>query len=222
MSDLLVDAYFRAYADKVVAGGGIPVYLPGEISATDAISAVDGVILSGGPDIDPRLYDREVTDKVGSFNTEQDRFDIQLTLRAAEQGIPVLGSCRGGQIINVAFGGTLIEDLPSVDLHGHNVREFPPSAPRHMVTIDPQSQAHGIYGSAVHVNSFHHQAVAEVGDGLQAVGWADDGTIEAVEHIDLPLVGLQWHPELHEGVDPAFNWLIENTSQTGSTPGRTV
>lgn len=210
MQGLLVDGYFRAYTERVVAAGGIPVNLPVGVSVSDLVPLVDGVILVGGMDVDPRLYGQERTEKVGRFDTGQDRFDIQVARLALEHRLPVLGCCRGSQIINIALGGTLVEDLPSAGLPGHNVREFPPSATRHAVGLSSGSRIHSIYGESVEVNSFHHQAIDAVGTGLTVTGRAQDGTIEAVEHVELPVIGVQWHPELHEGVEPVFDWLVDS------------
>jgi putative glutamine amidotransferase len=217
MQGLLIDGYFRAYTERVVAAGGIPVNLAVGVATSDIVPILDGVILVGGMDVDPRLYGQERSEKVGRFDTGQDRFDIQVTTLALEHGLPVLGCCRGSQIINVALGGTLVEDLPSAGVAGHNIREFPPSAPRHAVGLTAGSRIHTIYGDSIEVNSFHHQAIDRVGTGLTVTARAEDGTIEAVEHVELPVIGVQWHPELHEGVEPVFDWLIDSAMESRGT-----
>lgn len=208
MRDLVIDGYFRAYAEKIAQAGGIPVYLPSGMDVESLIGTIDGLVLSGGQDLDPSLYGRQPSPTVHAFDPEQDRFDIALTLRACDAGVPVLGCCRGVQVINVAFGGTLIEDLPAQNILGHNVRDYPPSARRHEVEVLDGSRLRSIYGESTRVNTFHHQAAERIGDGLTVTAVAPGGIAEGLEHSSRPIVGVQWHPELHEGVDPVISWLV--------------
>jgi putative glutamine amidotransferase len=209
MDGLMIDGYFTAYAEKVIAAGGDPIHLSSALDQRTVDDLTDAVILSGGLDLDPRTYESEVTGLVGAFDTVQDTFDIAVVRQSLTSGRPVLGCCRGAQIINVACGGTLIEDLPTLGVQGHNVRQFPPSSTRHRVELIEGTIVNSIYGLATEVNSFHHQAVNSLGRDLRVSGRASDGTIEAVEHRDLPLVGVQWHPELHDGVEGIFAWLVQ-------------
>lgn len=209
MRELSFDGFFRAYAEKIELAGGVPVYLPSSTDVAAVLDHIDGLVLSGGLDLDPRLYGAVTSELVGRFDTEQDEFDIALARHAVHTGMPVLGCCRGNQVVNVALGGTLLEDLPAAGFLGHNIRDFPPSQTRHTVAISAGSTLHELYGPNVEVNSFHHQAVGELGDGLIVTARAADGTVEAVERPDLPLIGVQWHPELHAGVDPVIRWVVD-------------
>lgn len=217
MSDLAVDTIFSCYGQQIAAVGGSPVLLPRELDPIAAAELVDAVLLCGGRDIDPRLYQAELTPAIGELDIEQDHFDLELAIAAIAREIPVLGCCRGHQVINVALGGTLIEDLPSVGIADHNIREYPPHRRRHAVSCEEGSLLHEIYGDEISVNSFHHQAVDRLGGDLQASGRAGDGIIEAVELPGRPVLGVQWHPELHENDDPVFSWLIEAASRYSRT-----
>ena len=192
----------RSYVDSVVRAGGVPVLLPSVGEDTGALSAVDGIVLAGGADVDPARYGHEPHEKTVS-RPERDGFEFALARDALDAGLPVLGVCRGMQVLNVALGGTLIQHLPGTEHqpalggYAHN-----------RVTLAEGSRAARILGSETKVQCYHHQAVHELGAGLMAVGWAADGTIEAVERPgEAFVVGLQWHPE-QDDVRP-FAALVE-------------
>ncbi|MFL5893410.1 MAG: gamma-glutamyl-gamma-aminobutyrate hydrolase family protein, partial [Solirubrobacterales bacterium] len=158
-----------------------------------------GLLLAGGADVDPASYGAESHPQTGVTWPERDRFEIALTRRSIERGLPVLGACRGMQILNVALGGTLHQHLPDVvgtDVHCHTPGVFGD----HEVRLEPGSLAARAVGSErAPVKSHHHQGIAELGDGLVATGWSDDGLIEAVELPGGPYVlGVLWHPEEDE------------------------
>jgi microsomal dipeptidase-like Zn-dependent dipeptidase/gamma-glutamyl-gamma-aminobutyrate hydrolase PuuD len=192
----------EAYVDAVVKAGGSPVLIPltNEIAVLDEIlSRIDGLILSGGGDIYSPLYNEALHPAVESYDLERDNYDIQLIKRAAEKQIPVLGICRGHQVINVAFGGNLIQDIPSQlpdSGINHNETEIGVIA-MHSVRIQPGSGLHQIIKEEnIWVNSLHHQAIKTVAPGFEAVAWSEDGLVEAIESVDGKSVsGVQWHPE---------------------------
>ncbi len=192
----------RAYPDAVVASGGTPVLLS-PLPAGDAgplLDRLDGLVLSGGGDVDPRLYGGEWHDSLYGVDPERDRFEIELARAAAERRLPTLAICRGMQVLNVALGGTLVVDIPTqVDGAGDHARTGEHVYDRYQrVVLEPGCRvAEALGAREVMVNSIHHQALAGVAEPLRVVGVADDGVVEAVEPVDegWPLWAVQWHPE---------------------------
>ena len=185
----------RTYSDMVIAAGGIPVVLPSRVEVTAAVDRIDGLVLSGGADVDPEFYGAPRDPRTGAPRRERDAAEIAMVRRALERGIPVLGVCRGMQVLNVALGGTLVQHLPDTVGHeGH--RPAPGVFGTVKVTLDSASRVGAAVGPAVAVQCHHHHAVERLADGLVAVGTAEDGTVEAVELPGPPfVVGVQWHPE---------------------------
>jgi putative glutamine amidotransferase len=183
--------------------GALPVMIPLQMSTATLFGIferLDGLLLPGGEDIDPSNYGAERHPQLGATDKERDRTELLLTQWALGAGMPILGVCRGIQVINVACGGTLYQDLISErpDLQKHDY--FPPNFERfrisHPVSIDPESLLARSLGAVHEVNSMHHQGIAEVGRGLRVVATSDDGLAEAVEIPPLPYaLGVQWHPE---------------------------
>jgi putative glutamine amidotransferase len=187
------------YLEAVAAAGGIPVILAplpaGRLESI--IERLDGICLSGGPDIDPACYGAEAHPELGPTEPEVDLFELGLARAARRRGLPILAICRGLQILNVARGGTLVQHLPD---HANPIRHRqsePAAEPTHGVTIAAGTRLARLAGSGrIDVNSFHHQAIDGLGVGLQAVAWSDDGVIEAVEAPgERFTVGVQWHAE---------------------------
>jgi putative glutamine amidotransferase len=214
----------RRYADKVSEAGGLPVLLP-PLPGIDAIvPRLDALVLSGGGDLDPVLYGAEMDEHGGQPNEARDTAELSLFRAALAVGLPVLGICRGMQVINVAMGGTLIQHLPDVVGHdGHSPLAH--GHGRHDVRIAAGSRLAALYGEAaaggrpVSVHTHHHQAVAQLGAGLTATAWADDGTIEAMEldPAEHPsVIAVQWHPEAGDDLSP-FRWLISAASRQPSS-----
>lgn len=205
----------RAYVAAVVEAGGVPFMLPvlDPTDATTVIEPLDGLLVTGGGDVDPARYGNPASAELQGVDIRRDAWELTLVRAAWAAGLPVLGICRGAQVINVAMGGTLVQHLPDTTALPHRVKDQPGSLV-HLVRV----QAHSRLSAAVArdvlgVNSLHHQAVAEVGTGLVAVAWADDGVIEAVEGVGPHRVlGVQWHPELLPG-EPGhaalFEWLVQ-------------
>jgi len=191
----------HTYTDSVLHGGGIPLLiLPVETDLIDAIlDRIDGIVLTGGGDIAPERYGASRHDAVRMVNDERDEFELALVAKAYERKMPMLAICRGNQVVNVAFGGTLIQDLPSHSgAHGHDIAGEGAYEPHSQALVEEGSKIAGIFGAGLHgINSIHHQAVEHLGDGLTVVASAPDGTIEALEHEDKEwdLLSVQWHPE---------------------------
>ena len=202
------------YADAVRRAGGIPVLVPpGEPHLAELLSRLDGLILTGGGDLDPDLYRGSKHETIYNVDAERDATEIALTKQAVNSGVPTLGICRGAQVINVALGGTLIEHLP--DVVGESVQHrSPPRQPAlHPVTVQPASRLAEILFCPAEINpaSWHHQAIRQAAPCLAVVAQAPDGTIEAVEMLDHPwLIAVQWHPELTASDDPTQQRLFDD------------
>ena len=212
---------FADYCEAVSGAGGIPVMIPRSVNPRDMVTRLDGLLLSGGEDVDPYRYNMEPVPESTQHDREREEFEFGLVSAAIESGIPILAICRGCQVVNVARGGTLIQHLPEVDGFSHADTQEHRSTRRHNVAVAAESMLRVALGADVDsegiaaVNSYHHQAIDEPGNGLRIVAWAPDGTIEAVESTEDKVLAVQWHPEMHAGVDPIFNWLISE-SKNGS------
>jgi putative glutamine amidotransferase len=185
----------RVYLDCVVAAGGIPVLLPPMGDAYDRlVSTVDGLVLTGGADVEPERYGRE-RHPATYTRPGRDAFEFGLFAAARRQRKPVLGVCRGLQVISVALGGTLVQHLPEARESTEH-QPAPATFGRGIVTLADGSKAAGILGPETKTLCYHHQAIDRLGDGLDPVGWSADGTIEAAEAPGEDfLLGVQWHPE---------------------------
>lgn len=212
----------QPYIDAVAAGGGTPLVIPNvPESVPDLLQLLAGIILIGGPDITPSLYTHEpVHPRTYGLHPVREQLELALTRAALERELPILGICRGIQVLNVALGGTLVQDLPD---QWPNALTHSPTAGetvRHPVTISPNSRLARIVGATtIDANSWHHQAVKEIAPSLTVTAHAPDGVIEAVEGRDWPFViGVQWHPELlaaEEEVHAAlFRALVEAAAGT--------
>jgi putative glutamine amidotransferase len=190
------------YLLRVQEAGAIPVMLPPIGALPHAIlDRVDGLLLTGGEDVEPAHYGQGPSPKLGAVDPLRDALELGLAAEAARRGMPVLAICRGLQVLNVALGGTLVQDLPSERPSeiAHR-QEAPSTEPSHPVTLAPESRLAELAGTErLMVNSFHHQAAAEVAPRLRAVAWAEDGVIEALEGTEGFMLGLQWHPECQKG-----------------------
>ena len=211
LSDALLDAVLVDYVDAVLKSGGLPVHIPMQVDPQEIVSRLDGLVLSGGADIDPSHYGHEPDADLGPTEADRDAFELAISKLAIAQDMPTLGICRGNQLLNVAAGGTLHQHLPD-----HARFDSPAGAEVHSVTFDAGSTVAATYGERIEVNSFHHQTVDKLGDGIRVVGRDDDGSIEAIEFDDKPIVGIQWHPEMFRRQDPIFDWLI---AEAGAASG---
>lgn len=188
------------YVRAIEAAGGIPVVMP-PLALADAPSLVarlDGIVLSGGPDLAPAAYDALPHPELGTTEPALDAFEYALIVEALRLDLPILGICRGAQALNVARGGALHQHLPEVvgDAVAHRQSEDG-RRPTHVVEIVAGTRLARVLGTRrLAVNSFHHQAVQRLGSGLRVSAWAEDGTIEAIEDPARPfVVAVQWHAE---------------------------
>lgn len=190
------------YVTALELAGLVPVVVPpltGAESARSIIAAVDGLVLTGGEDVDPELYGQQRHDRLGPVNRRRDESEIALVLAAREAGKPVLAICRGPQLLNVALGGTLIQDIPSCVPHAlaHD-SEDSRNARAHEIVIEPDSRIAAAVGATrISVNSLHHQSILEPAPGLRVTARAPDGIIEGVESEgeEWWALAVQWHPE---------------------------
>jgi putative glutamine amidotransferase len=196
---------FRSYSLAVQRAGAIALLLPPDDLAEAAperwLDRIDALLLSGGNDIDPVFYGQAPHPETTGVRPERDRFETVLTRAALERGMPVLGICRGMQLLNIARGGDIVQHLPDVVGHADH-RHTPGSFTDHEVRLEPGSLAARVAGAdRESVKSHHHQGVGELGEGLRASGWADDGTVEAIElgpDDHRFALGVLWHPEEQE------------------------
>jgi putative glutamine amidotransferase len=193
------------YADAVNTAGGVALLLPAGDEpdpaprAAATVDALDGLVLAGGADIDPARYAQVRAQQTDEPRTDRDDWEFALARAALDRGVPVLGVCRGMQLLNVLYGGTLVQHLPATvgsDLHGPTPGAFA----HHRVRVAGDSRITSAVADGTLVATHHHQGIGELGEGLQATAWADDGVVEALE---LPgaawVVGVQWHPEAYDG-----------------------
>jgi putative glutamine amidotransferase len=200
----------RFYVDSIVRAGGLPVILPAldPALATAAVARLDGLVLPGGGDVDPACYHEDAAPQVGNVDPVRDAWEIAVARAALDRRLPMLATCRGAQVLNVALGGSLVQDVPTLTGERHTwAARFDELV--HDVRLEPSSRLAVLLGvTTVGTNSLHHQAVARLGEGVRAVGWAEDGTIEAIEIDDHPeVIAVQWHPELLEN-DPVHQALF--------------
>lgn len=185
------------YVDTLYRAGGLPLLLPPIAgSAQDAIRTVDGLILSGGTDLSPEQYNQEPHASIQHTCPQRDDWELRLLRAALDQHVPVLGICRGVQVLTAAFGGTLQQHLPDALGSGNRHQPAPGRFGMHRVDLCAETRIARILGEYTDVRCHHHQALATIPDALRVTGYATDGTVEAVEspHHRF-LLGVQWHPE---------------------------
>lgn len=208
--------YFRA----VTAVGGVPLMIPLFDDDQGTVRALyehlDALLIPGGVDMDPDSYGEAMRPEVGRLDGARDTVELQLARWAMADGMPVLGLCRGAQVINVAAGGSLWQDVASqlgttLQHDCYPTKGFPRTHLAHPVALTPGSRLEALLGQpSVPVNSMHHQAVKALGDGLAISAVAPDGVVEAVEGTGAGFVlGVQWHPEVFEADDPVSRPIFE-------------
>ena len=193
-----------SYVRAVQRAGGRPIVLPPDPEDAEDPSGVlvliDALILTGGAgDVNPALYGQERHPETGPIQEDRDAYELALARSAIERETPTLGICRGMEVLNVAYGGSIEQHLP--DVLGHEEHRHTPGAyADHEVRLEPGSlAAHAIGAERTPVKSHHHQGIREVGEGLLITGWAEDETVEALEDPRCPFVlGVLWHPEEDE------------------------
>jgi len=200
---------FEYIVELLREGGGEPVLLtnlePADGGLAAALTTLDGVVLPGGGDLDPGLYGEKQTEVCYDVNHDQDALDVTVARLAIDAGLPVFGICRGHQLLNVLYGGTLIQDMAPGTVVHHEAAPVHGSGPWawHEVGVRAGSKVAALYGSesgavSVKIASGHHQAVARVADGLTVTALAEDGTVEALEDPERWVASVQWHPEALE------------------------
>ncbi len=199
-----------SYAKSIREVGGLPIYIPIEDLSvlsekeksgllTEWSNLIDGLILSGGEDINPTFYNQSAHEKLQEISAIRDRFEIDLFNKVLPTNKKILGVCRGHQLINVAMGGTLIQDIPSIkpSLIAHSSNEDKWFTKGHAINIQPNTKLYKMFNqSYTHVNTIHHQAIDRIAEDLEVSASADDGIIEACESKKyINLLSVQWHPE---------------------------
>ncbi len=209
-----------AYVQAVVLAGGTPLLVPvtdDEQTLAAAVRQLDGLVLSGGVDIDPKYFGEEIIPECGTIDATRDTYDLRLIDYARRYQTPILGICRGMQILNVQMGGTLYQDIYAQNttaLLCHDQGDTPRTEPTHAVQIEKDSKLAAIVNAnTLSVNSFHHQAVKDVAPTLCTSARSTDGLCEAVESPDYPIIAVQWHPENlavagRKEQRALFEWLV--------------
>jgi putative glutamine amidotransferase len=213
-----VESSSRDHVDGILAFGAVPVVLPvlDPSMVTAVLDGIDGLLITGGGDIEPSRYRQSTAPEVEGVDPARDDFELALVRAALESGLPILGIGRGHQLINVALGGTLVQHVPELSQAEHEVTDRPDEAVHHVRIASGSLLAAVVRSTSLEVNSLHHQAVELAGAGLQVVARSDDGLIEAVEGLgDLRVMGVQWQPELLRAA-PAhvalFDWLVHEAA----------
>jgi putative glutamine amidotransferase len=191
-----------AYVRAVERAGGVPLLVPPGASFDETLDRVDGMVFSGGSDVDPELYGATVHEETIGIFRERDEFELGLMRAALARDVPMLAICRGSQVLNVALGGDLEQHVPDrvgTDVH----KETPGVFAEHNVEVLPDTRLGSIVGGRVEAKSHHHQGYGTIGEGLREVAHAPDGTVEALEDPTRRFtLGVLWHPE--EGDDLAL------------------
>lgn len=204
------------YVNSVIRAGGLPLILAAQTAfIKEYLKLCDGIVFTGGGDLDPRYFGQDPSAQLGEINPLRDEFEIELARQVLVSGQAALGICRGCQIMNIAVGGSLIQHL-STDLC--HEQKAPRDYPIHDIFIASDSRLSSILGSdKISVNSFHHQAVDQPGDGIYCSAYAQDGTVEAIEYKgDAFYLGVQWHPECmsDQSALKLFSALVEKSIQS--------
>lgn len=214
----------NTYLAAVKAAGGIPVVLPLELEEPDLqqlVSILDGFLFTGGPDVHPFLFGEETHAHCREVSAKRDSLELALLRLVMEAKKPILGICRGIQLINIGLGGTIYQDIPSQFLQTFPVahkQPFPYAVPSHSVSVVCKTKLADLcQSSVIKVNSMHHQAIKDLAVGCIVSGTGPEGIIEAIEMPDYPfLLGVQWHPEYLWSQDPAAaNLFLEFVKACG-------
>jgi putative glutamine amidotransferase len=205
----------RAYAKAIADAGGRPLHISPELDVTSVIAVCDGVVISGGDDIPPDLYGEQVMSGIDEESRERIQWERQLLDTFAQARAPLLGVCYGMQLMNVHYGGSLLQDIraanPAALDHGGGGKRT-----QHEIDISPGSFLAPLFGTAVTVCSTHHQAVARLANGFKVAALASDGTIEAIERDQL--VAVEWHPEADTTGNKIYGLLVERAKMRSRPP----
>ncbi|HEY1825605.1 MAG TPA: gamma-glutamyl-gamma-aminobutyrate hydrolase family protein [Acidimicrobiales bacterium] len=216
MSELNFDLHFSDYPRSIAMAGGLPVELTRDADVVEMVDHLDGLVLTGGADVEPSHYGQAPDDDLGAIEPDRDAWEIALLDAAQKKGIPVLGICRGFQLVNVVFGGTLRQHVELDEGAGHPQWDVDGRTATHGVNVVEGTLTAELYPGEMRVNSLHHQVLDEVGEGLIVTAKATDGVVEGFETPDGSIVAVQWHPELLEKPDPAFQWVVRAATERAS------
>ena len=210
------DLHFTDYPAAITRAGGIPVQLTRDAPLADCLARLDGVVISGGADVEPARYGELPDPDLGAVEPARDEWELAVIEEAMRTDLPLLGICRGAQLIQVHLGGKLVQHVGIDEGDGHPNFDQPRNETCHNVLFTPGTLAHRLYGDGKAVNSLHHQVLDAPAPGLVVGALADDGHIEAIELPGRPVFAVQWHPEsLTDHVDPCLIWLVETASEFG-------
>ena len=186
-----------SYVESIIQAGGIPLCIPIIQQVDEVLSKIDGLLLIGGYDINPKYFNEHPHPKVGRIETNRDESDFALLQEVLRLTMPVFAICRGLQVLNVLFGGSLYQDIPSqVAGAMQHTQNSPRHEKIHTIKVYEHTKLHSIVGEQIMTNSFHHQSVKALGEGLVISATTNDGIVEAIEHPKYPFcLGVQWHPE---------------------------
>lgn len=207
----------RNFVDGIQQAGGLPLILPiGDPSdVATYVSQIDKLLLAGGHDVSPKFYGEPPHQKLGDTDPGRDAFEIALVKEALKQGKPIMGVCRGMQLLNVAFGGTVYQDLSlrEEETYKHVQLPTPFQTPSHFVNLEKDFVLSAFLPERYEVNSFHHQVLARVAEEFTVMATADDGVVEAIQSKTNKIFGVQWHPELTHQTIPLeqeiFNFFVQ-------------
>ena len=205
-----IDLYLADYSRSVLQAGGLPINIPMDADPFDYAPYLHGIVLTGGADVDPSVY-QHAPDGNGAYEADRDALELALLEEALAAELPVLGICRGLQLINVQAGGTLHQHVPE-----HARYDVAPDSRVHEVVFEPHSRLGLLYNGGpagadaapVSVNSLHHQTVDQVGGDLIVSARDGDGVVEGLELPGHDVLAVQWHPEMLQEPEPVFDWLI--------------
>ena len=220
--EITADVADARYADSIVRHGGMPVMLSpalAGVAVNSLVGRLDGVVLTGGPDVDPSRYRARPDPRTSRAHPQRDEFELAVVEEALNRGMPVLAICRGAQLLNIACGGTLQQHLEPTDGGGHMVA--PGTFARTRIQLVPGSRVHAALGTEVWGQCHHHQAIDVVAPTLTVTAMGDDGIVEAVESSRNHgfAVGVQWHPEAGEASAPLFGAFVDATDRRRGLPG---
>ena len=220
--DRCIDTTMSDFSTRIADAGGLPVQVSYDTDPEAVCAWLAGVVIAGGQDVHPACWGgdtdvvRDIDPRTDPMVHDRDRdaYEIALVRAALDRGIPVLGVCRGLQVLNVALGGTLVADLAAGPVR-HLSDEAAPTdgTVDHLVSFEPGSIAAGLFGGDVVTNSWHHQAVDRCGAGLLVTGRTEDGVVESVELPGRAVLGVQWHPEWMKSTDPTLTWVVREATR---------
>jgi putative glutamine amidotransferase len=213
LADAEFDLHFTEYPGAIARAGGLPVELTRDAPVAELLERLDGVVIAGGADVDPSFYNSQPEAGLGHTEPDRDAWELAVIAEAIRVGVPLLGICRGAQLINVQLGGTLTQHVELDDGDGHPRFDEPRDVACHTVRFASGSLAHDLYGTERGVNSLHHQVLRDVPSTLRVSGRSPDGVVEAIEMPGRDVLGVQWHPEMFvTTIDPSFRWLVERAA----------